>query len=82
MCLYEPLFYAIEKDPNIRIKWLYFTWEMSAEQKYRQFLCHLLYRLSEGKIRVNTKQLRSIDRDRMLPSEILQLLQTPEYQNT
>lgn len=80
MCLYEPLFYAIEKDPNIRIKWLYFTWEMSAEQKYRQFLCHLLYRLSEGKIRVNTKQLRSIDRDRMLPSEILQLLQTPEYQ--
>lgn len=79
MCLYEPLFYAIEHD-DVKIHWFYFTWEMSAEQKYRQFLCHLLYRLSNGNTRIDTKQLRSIDAARTLPDEIIELLQEEKYQ--
>lgn len=79
VCLYEPLFYAIERN-DVRIHWFYFTWEMSAEQKYRQFLCHLLYRLSGGDTRIDTKQLRSIDADHTLPDEIVTLLQEEKYQ--
>jgi hypothetical protein len=79
MCLYEPLFYAIEHD-NIHVRWHYFSWEMSAEQKYRQFICHLLYRLSDGNIHIDTKQLRSVDINKPLPDEILQLLQEDKYQ--
>lgn len=79
MCLYEPLFYAIEHS-DVKIHWFYFSWEMSAEQKYRQFLCHLLYRLSNGETRIDTKQLRSIDAERVLPDEIIELLQDEKYQ--
>lgn len=78
MTLYEPLFYAIDND--IRIRWFYFTWEMSAKQKYHQFLCHLLNRLSKGKVHIDVKQLRSIDAERVFPDEAIELLQTPEYQ--
>ena len=58
VCVYEPLFYAIEH--NLKIHWFYFTWEMSIEQKYRQFLCHLVYRLSNKTIRLDTKQLSGV----------------------
>lgn len=78
MCVYEPLFYAIEH--NLKIHWFYFTWEMSIEQKYRQFLCHLVYKLSNKTIRLDTKQLRSVNADQRLPEEILDLLKTEEYQ--
>ncbi|QOR59018.1 replicative DNA helicase [uncultured phage cr108_1] len=79
MCLYEPLFYAIEHD-NVHIRWHYFSWEMPAEQKYRQFICHLLYRLSNGNVRIDTKQLRSVDANKPLSDDVLQLLQEEEYQ--
>ena len=78
VCVYTPLFYAIEHD--IRVHWIYFSWEMSKEQKYRQFLCYLLYRLSNKSIRIDTKQLRSVNTTNPLPKETLELLQTAEYQ--
>lgn len=77
MCLYEPLFTAIERK-DLRIKWFYFTWEMSADQKYRQFLCHLLYRLY--KVRIDVKQLRSVDAQKPLPDDALELLKSKEAQ--
>lgn len=42
--VYEPLFFILE-HPEMRLKVLYFTLEMSPKEKYNEFLCHLLFRL-------------------------------------
>ena len=57
--IYEPLFY-IMGHPELKVKVLYFSIEMSAKEKYNEFLCHLLFRLD--KIRIDTRALRSVDR--------------------
>ena len=52
---------------------------MSAEEKYRQFICHILFMLSKGKIRIDTRNLRSTDKDNPLPEYILDLIKSEEY---
>ena len=78
--LYRSLLYAFEHQDQIRVKIFYFTLEMSKEQKYQQFICHLLYQLSKGKIRITPKDLRSTRADKPLPDRILELIKTEEYQ--
>lgn len=77
--LYHPFFYAFNNRDKIRIKIFYFTLEMSAEEKYRQFICHILFVLSKGKIRIDTKNLRSTDKDNPLPDFILDIIKSDEY---
>ena len=76
MFLYEPLFYAAAHD--LHVKWFYFSWEMSIDQKYRQFISYLLYKLSH--IRIDVRQLRSVDANKPLPRDILELLKEERYQ--
>ena len=57
MLVYEPFFYAIEHPDQLRLKILYFTLEMGKEEKFYEFLCHLLYRLD--KIRISPTDLKS-----------------------
>lgn len=75
--VYEPLFFILE-HPEIRVKVLYFTLEMSPEEKYNEFLCHLLFRL-DG-IEVSPTELKSTDRDHPIDEKILELLETDKYQ--
>lgn len=75
--VYEPLFFILE-HPEMRIKVLYFTLEMSPEEKYNEFLCHLLFRL-DG-IEVSPTELRSTDRDHPIDEKILELLESDKYQ--
>ena len=71
MFIYEPLFFILE-HPEIRMKVLYFTLEMSPEEKYNEFLSHLLYRLDN--IRVSPTDLKSTDQDHPIDEHILDLL--------
>jgi hypothetical protein len=73
--IYEPLFYMIE-HPELKVKVLYFSLEMSAKEKYNEFLCHLLWRL-DG-IHIDTRRLRSVDEP--CDEKILQLLESEKYQ--
>lgn len=75
--VYEPLFFILE-HPEMRIKVLYFTLEMSPEEKYNEFLCHLLFRL-DG-LEVSPTDLKSTDRDHPIDEKILELLETDKYQ--
>ena len=77
--LYTPFFYAFNNREKIRLKIFYFTLEMSKEQKYMQFMCHLIFILSKGLIRVTPKDLRSVDANKPLPQEILDILNSDEY---
>lgn len=62
----------------MRVKVLYFTLEMSPEEKYNEFLCHLLFRL-DG-IEVSPTELKSTDRDHPIDEKILELLESDKYQ--
>jgi len=73
--IYEPLFYMME-HPELKVKVIYFSIEMSAKEKYNEFLCHLLYRL-DG-IHIDTRTLRSVDKP--CDQKILDLLETERYQ--
>lgn len=73
--IYEPLFYMME-HPELKVKVLYLSLEMSAKEKYNEFLCHLLGRI--GRMHIDTRRLRSVDK--ACDPEIFDLLETEEYQ--
>lgn len=73
--IYEPLFYMME-HPELKVKVLYFSLEMSAKEKFNEFLCHLLFRLD--KIHIDTRTLRSVDKP--CDPRIFELLESEKYQ--
>ena len=73
--IYEPLFYMME-HPELKVKVLYFSLEMSAKEKYNEFLCHLLSRLD--KIHIDTRRLRSVDKP--CDPHVFELLESERYQ--
>lgn len=79
MFLYDPFFYAFNNPDTIRVKIIYFSLEISAEEKYKQFICHLLYILSKGKIRVSQRDLNSTIKDSPISEEIIEILDSDEY---
>lgn len=79
MFLYNAVDYAYNHPDKLRIKIFYFTLEISADEKYRQFISHMLYTKSGHKIKLAPKDLKSIDSSNPLKPEILELLQQKEY---
>lgn len=77
MFLYMPVLYAFAHPEQLNVKILYFTLEMSQEQKYIQFMSFLLYWLSHGKIRVEPKELRSVSK--IVDEDVLRILNSDEY---
>lgn len=73
--IYEPLFFMME-HPELKVKVLYFSLEMSAKEKYNEFLCHLLSRLD--RIHIDTRELRSVDHP--CDPHIFELLESERYQ--
>ena len=74
--IYEPLFNMLDKD-GPKVKVIYFSLEMSAKEKYNEFLCHLLYRLD--KIHIDTRRLRSVDKP--CDPHVFELLESDRYQH-
>jgi len=79
MFLYDPFFYAFHNPDKLRIKIKYFSLEISAEEKYKQFLCHLLYILSKGEIRISQRDLNSTIKDSPLSQKIIDIMDSDEY---
>ena len=75
--IYETLFFIME-HPEVKVKILYFCLEESPKKKYIEFLCHLLYRLD--RIEISPTELESTDKDHPVPQEILDKLDSEEYQ--
>ena len=75
----HPLMYAFNNPDKLKLKILYFSLEMSKAEKYDQMTCFWLYMHSHGKIRIDTKILNSLNEESPLSSEVLGLLESPEY---
>lgn len=52
---------------------------MAKEEKCREFMCYLLYELSQGKIHLSPKELKSVNEDMPLPQEVIDILDSDEY---
>lgn len=79
MLVYEPIFDIIEKNANYNLKILYFTLEMSKDDKFYDFLCHLLFKLDN--IRIDTQELKSVSKKRILGEKELELIKSDRYRN-
>lgn len=79
--LFNSILYAYNHPDLVRLKVFYALLEEKAENITGKFICYLLYILSDRKIRIDIKTFKSVDEDRILSPEILQLLRTLEYQS-
>lgn len=79
--LFNSILYAYHHPELVRLKVFYALLEEKAENITGKFICYLLYILSDKKIRIDIKTFKSVDEDRILSPEILQLLGTLEYQS-
>lgn len=79
--LFNTILYAYNNPKLIRLKIFYALLEEKAENITGKFICYLLYYLSKGKIRIDIKTFKSVDSNRVLSKEILELLDTIEYQS-
>jgi hypothetical protein len=79
MFLYTPFFYAINNPDKVRLKIKYFSLEISEEEKYKQFICHLLFVCSRGVVRISPKELNSTSASNPLSAEILKTMESDEY---
>lgn len=78
MIMYNPLFYMMEHPDEFNMKIIYFTLEMSKDEKFYDFLCHLLFKLDN--IEIGTLDLKSTDKNKPLDEKILKLIMSEKYQ--
>lgn len=81
MFLYTPIIYAYHHPQQLRVQIFYFPLEETPEKITMRFMCYLLYTLSQGKIRLSSIQLGSIDRDNVVDEDILEMLNSLEYRS-
>lgn len=81
MYVFTPILYAYHNPDKISLKIIYFTLEENADRIVQRFMSFLLNHLSNGKIRISPRDLRSTDNEKPLSDEIIQLLRSEEYQS-
>ena len=81
MFVYNPLFYAYENPDKVHLKIFYFPLEESVENITLRFMSHLLAKKSNDSIRISPLDLKSTNEKKPVDKEILDLLETSEYQD-
>lgn len=79
--LYTPILYAYYHPEQVRVKIFYFPLEETPEKITIRFMCHLLYILSDKKIRISPMKLQSISRGYVVDKSVLDLLNSIEYRS-
>ena len=79
--LYTPILYAYYHPEKVRVQIFYFPLEETPEKITMRFMCHLLYVLSQGKIRISPMKLQSTTAENIVEEEILDILNSLEYKS-
>lgn len=77
--IYKPLMFCYHHKGDISMKILYFPLEETPERIMQRFLSWVLFDLSQGKVRVSPKELRSTIEP--LSEEVINLIESPEVQS-
>lgn len=78
--IYQPLLYAFKNPDKVKLKIFYYPLEETKEEITMRFMAFLLYHLSQGRIRIAPIDLKSTNESKVLPEEILNLLESDDYQ--
>lgn len=81
MYVFTPILYAYNNPDKVKLKIIYFTLEENADRIVQRFMSFLLNHLSEGKIHISPRDLRSTDNDKPLSIEVLDILKSKEYRD-
>lgn len=79
--IYNPLQYAYENPDKVRLKIFYYPLEETKEEILLRYMSHLLFVLSDFKIRISPTDLKSTNENKPLPEEVLDILKSKEYQD-
>lgn len=77
--VFETIFYAMQHPDLLRVKFMYFNFEESAEEILMRFMSYCLYKFN--RIRISPLFLQSPNQEHLLSNEILQLLESEHYRN-
>lgn len=77
--IYHPLEYAYNNPDKVKLKIFYYPLEETKEEILLRYMSHLLFILSNFKIRISPTDLKSTDERKPLSEEILELLKSEEY---
>ena len=79
--LFNTVLYAYYHPELVRLKIFYALLEEKAENITMKFICYLLFHLSGHRIRIDIKTLKSVDENRIVQPEIIELIKSLEYQS-
>jgi hypothetical protein len=74
-----PILYYMENPDKLRPKILYVPLEETKEEIAMRFYSYVLYLLSKGKYMLNSEDLLSVNADKVLPQEVLDLMKSEEF---
>ena len=77
--LFSPILYAYYNSDKIKVTYFYYPLEETPEEIMLRFMSFLLNRLSKNTVHVSPEDLKSTREDRVLPEEVLNLLESDEY---
>ena len=77
--LFNPILYAYYNSDKIKVTYFYYPLEETPEEIMLRFMSFLLNRLSKNTVHVSPEDLKSTREDRVLPEEVLKLLESDEY---
>lgn len=78
--IFMPILYAFANRDKVKVTIFYFPLEETQEAITQRFMCFLLYIKSNFKIRIAPKDLKSSKNNSPVSEEIINLLESEEYQ--
>ena len=78
--LYNALDFAYKHPEKIRLKIFYYPLEEDEQSIVLRYMSYLLFTLSNKNIRISPADLESTNEEHVLPVQVLQLLESEEYQ--
>lgn len=78
--IYHSILYAYNNPDKVIVNIMYYPLEETPETVIERFICYLLYTLSNKEIRINPQDLRSTNENKPLSDDILNLLQSEQYE--
>lgn len=77
--LHTPIRWAYQNQDKIKLRIFYFTLELPNEQKAMQIMSNILWNMTDYRVRIAPKDLRSTNVSKPLPKHILDILNSYEY---
>jgi len=75
--VYSPIEYVVNNVTNLDVKVLYFSLEMSKEDKMKELTCYLLYKYYGHAL--SPEEVSSVFKDKILSNEVLAILESEAF---